>query len=198
VRRCAFDFAAAASLLLCVATAVLWVRSYSVFEGLSLTVVESVRGNRSDWKLFGFSCVWGRLTFTVIATRNFWSDDPPAEGWHRRHEATGSERWQNQTEGVPNTRWFGRSGRLTTYGDGMVQSAASFTHPLWLVSSACAIVPAVLIGRRRLRAGRASTGRWIECGYDLRATPDRCPECGTPTATPTPTTTPAPAERHRL
>lgn len=52
--------------------------------------------------------------------------------------------------------------------------------PYWMTALALSVMPSVALvraGLRRCRARRVTVCR--VCGYDLRATPDRCPECGT-------------------
>jgi len=46
-----------------------------------------------------------------------------------------------------------------------------------IVIAAFASLPYITIDRRR--SWRLKHGLCLKCGYDLRATPDRCPECGT-------------------
>jgi hypothetical protein len=61
--------------------------------------------------------------------------------------------------------------------------------PHWQVIATAGVLPGLTVARRvrrsRYQRRRSLAGLCPACGYDLRATPDRCPECGVvPTAAP--------------
>lgn len=51
--------------------------------------------------------------------------------------------------------------------------------PSWFLVLTTAIAP--LLWLRMFRRQTRTAGHCPSCGYDLRATPNRCPECGTST-----------------
>jgi hypothetical protein len=67
----------------------------------------------------------------------------------------------------------------------------------WMVMAPALVLPAVALARRYARRRRVVAGRCGECGYDLRASPDRCPECGTPAPAGTPPPVTASPQSHR-
>jgi predicted RNA-binding Zn-ribbon protein involved in translation (DUF1610 family) len=55
----------------------------------------------------------------------------------------------------------------------------TFAVAYWLLLLPTLVLPAVVIVRHRRRRLRERNNLCPKCGYDLRASPERCPECGT-------------------
>jgi hypothetical protein len=59
-----------------------------------------------------------------------------------------------------------------------VAHAVSITVPLPVIFFPTIVIFGLWLWRAINRRRRGSVGHCVICGYDLRATPDRCPECG--------------------
>jgi hypothetical protein len=73
------------------------------------------------------------------------------------------------------------AGALDVFFDGFAIGDTWIVHPQSLVMFALSLLfggatAAAMVARQRIK--RIRVGYCAACGYDLRATPDRCPECG--------------------
>jgi hypothetical protein len=70
-----------------------------------------------------------------------------------------------------------------TAGPGGGASVVSWqaSAPLWAAVLVLIPLPLTWLNQWSTRRHRARSGLCPTCGYDLRASPERCPECGTPT-----------------
>jgi hypothetical protein len=120
----------------------------------------------------------------------------PAEGWllgsscplldyvvdRNLEDLTG---WRRLAGVAFRTRTSVPPGNVTDATDGsqiwLTTPAMSRTlvMPLWMIVLATAALPALHVRRWLRRQKRRAAGLCLTCGYDLRATPGRCPECGT-------------------
>jgi hypothetical protein len=172
----------------CVAVAVLWARSYFVEDGyVARTMWPSEAQADAHHRHRSIISCGGCVTFTAldITTR----DDPARRPdrvtsmrtWFHRPNR-GSERLLEPAMPRPGTFWnrLGfdvERGWMVYAGRGTTQSL-SITFPWWAVILATAFPPAYVARRRHARRERRRAGRCADCGYDLRASPERCPECG--------------------
>ncbi len=169
------------SLLLCLATVGLWVRSHWICD----LVCHSVAGRSATW----IQSVHGRL-HVVTTFDNFMY----SETWYKTGAISRQTSWNGLLGGYPaHPEWhFGFI--YQTYSERCLapRFARQTIHttrnrlvviPYWVPAALFALLPAVWLRRHfglRHRARRLRLGLCLICGYDLRATPERCPECGTP------------------
>jgi hypothetical protein len=185
---------------LCVLTILFWIRGYLVYDSVWLNlwkqnavaappVVVAVRPSATQpWTLtrqfrnvrvdaVSLSSAHGKVS---VAWHTFMAAAPPAQHWDWRRTNTLNIKaaWN------PQSRHFLGFGYLYEYLSAQQyratgpQAARAIVVPAWFLLAAFAVYPWVHvrgIGRRRRRR---EPGLCPRCGYDLRATPDRCPERG--------------------
>jgi hypothetical protein len=187
MRRRLFNLAAGSSLLLGIAVAIVWARSYSVADSYLF-----FWGGRSDVPPWSANLVGptldarhfeGRL---MVIYAPFDSILPARYGWrHTEHRGRSTIVLGLRQDPFSSDRALSRG----AFGFRWHSSLAIVNPPTWqrfvqIPDYAFALLAAILPSawfidrvRRRVSIRR---GRCGNCGYDLRASPARCPECGAP------------------
>jgi hypothetical protein len=189
MRRWLINLAALVSLLFCIASAAMWVRSRVRADFLSY---DSPFDNALRQTGHRLNSARGLLCYTHCDIR---ATAAPA-GVGSRQQPPGFvfssgptpphvdsydrvEFWGRHRAG------FGYHRMAGSYGFGAASVDTSYVMkqavaPYWALVLLSAIGPAqwFVINRYR-RARRRQMGLCVRCGYDLRATPGQCPECGT-------------------
>jgi hypothetical protein len=177
VKRRLFTILSALSLLPCAAMCVLWVRSYRLTDSLAWPGADG-------WRSIGSAS-----GYAVIQLN--WEDAPPpsADAGGLRYRRMGAYAAPHYAVAYGPVRpgdafvdWeLGDAGWYTVRNRNGVRSATGVA-PFWCLALATAILPLSWLGVRlrshvRERHERR-TGLCPACDYDMRATPERCPECG--------------------
>jgi hypothetical protein len=169
------------SLGLCIASAGLWVRSYGRLDG-----ARWIRIVRDDVTVTDFSSLRGRAGVAVVSfSMGRGESDMPTGFAFVSHRMDGSDYFE---PGFVES--FGED--LAGDGRGTPRHGFVFAHPSplpgvasqtlacvphWFLVAVFALCPimalALKLTRRRIKEGHCAA-----CGYDVRATPERCPECG--------------------
>jgi hypothetical protein len=173
MKRRLFNLAAAVSLGMMLAAVALWVRSYKRVDTFTNYGHYMMRGIGSDCG----AIYWISQRYGHNAGRLPWKYQ-----MYVRSAATVAEyrQWTPYTDVAGRFRWD-FAGFIVTAGGAFESRAVVF--PDYMIVLLTAILPtigAVSAVRHRRRSGR---GCCPICGYDLRATPERCPECGTAAGT---------------
>lgn len=169
-----FTFASVISLIMCIATVVLWVRSYRQLDSMELL---------SGYRAYLVECSAGQIT-VLLCSKGPWQS-PFAMPGHPEFRLSNHVQMIDYTGEIPSRLGFGHRNLYIVLerGDTVPMVTISlFRFPYPLLMMIFLLTPAWWCAGRIYRSPQATMCHCIVCGYDLRATPDRCPECGTPIA----------------
>jgi hypothetical protein len=168
----------ALSLLLCVAVVALGVRSYWVADELRWTRADNVGRVHYRWYATIVSSRGGLAICQDAEVYELASITPQEaaaptgvwlwSGWKRR-----------PADAYPTPAFSMRvppSGFHIAWQTSPGTVLRELIVPYWSLAFLTAVLPAAWLTRSRRNRSRA--GLCTVCGYDLRATPGRCPECG--------------------
>jgi hypothetical protein len=177
LRRILFNMATVLALVLTIAVVVLWVRSDLVSDSIyrSRWWSEGAERNESAWSLFdgrgGLGIGHRRQQFApspVHLPESFWKKARPVRiAGTPFQPASFFQRLGFRYIDVPNSP----SPAPNNY-------YREWNAPFWCLLLLFAPLPVVRIGAAMRRGRGRRRGLCAVCGYDLRATPERCPECG--------------------
>jgi len=185
--RWAFNIATALSAILLVATCVLWVRSYIIWDDFTWQRPNSLTPQNGQYyweaevgngRFFADRVAWQLPPMPLTH-----STSPPATGgiglvgdglvrlgFAINFDRSGMRQWYTlDANGVPVP-----GGSAYFVGDGGLKL---LEFPWWFPAVLFAVFPAFWL-MSAVRRPRGRPGFCRSCGYDLRATPDKCPECG--------------------
>lgn len=171
IRR-VFTFASALSLLLWVAIGLLWVRSYWRFDSAG-----SPKFHETSYEI---ASGHGGISLSAVT----WLTTGVNPSWSISSQAI--ERGERMPWSWSTNRLGFAAGRELDLEEGETAPYANTRYlvvPHWLLFILSGLLPALWIVRLKRRPS-GSTSECPSCGYDLRASKDRCPECGTPVAPP--------------
>lgn len=173
MKRRLFTILSAVSITLCAAMIGLWVRSYWRCDMLTggANTPPSIRAWSISSENGCVSVDWAALTI-LIRTEGILPLDmitkEETQGFH--WTTTRSFRPHNVIRGLARFGWRGFLDdklhfRTAVYG---------LVFPYWLPLLLASIYPAIWIRQKRLEQRRGRLGCCLSCGYDLRASADRC------------------------
>ncbi|HET6252345.1 MAG TPA: hypothetical protein VFE47_31955 [Tepidisphaeraceae bacterium] len=169
---------AAVSLVCCAALSLLWLRSYWVVDSITLGKSSDPASQRKSWVAFGESTSVRSCSGAICYEYDAGGLFSLEEGLHYGH-------WPIPAASLA-------MGQMYWHGFGAVDQFVHATpchfrtfvistpDALWVACFGllAAFCTARLIKMRRIN-WRSANSFCVSCGYDLRATPDKCPECGT-------------------